>query len=185
VPATFFRKASGSVCGPTDTLVRPAHVALLDYEVGLGLVIGRHLPIGTEVTESDLHQWVAGLVVTNDISACDIQLPKGQLYESKSYPTFTPIGPRLVLLDRQDWAHLDRLRLTLSVNGETRQDQLFTDIIVRPARALTTLARFQTLEPGDVLLTGTPAGVGPLTAGEEVSVTIEGIGTLTNRVVAA
>jgi 2-keto-4-pentenoate hydratase/2-oxohepta-3-ene-1,7-dioic acid hydratase in catechol pathway len=158
VPATFFRKASGSVCGPTDTVVRPAHVTLLDYEVELGLVLARHLPVGTEISDSDLHQWVAGLVVTNDISARDVQLPKGQFYEGKSYPTFTPIGPRLVLLDRQDWAHLDRLRLTLSVNGETRQDQPLTDMIVRPAPALTALARFQTLDAGDVMLTGTPGG---------------------------
>jgi 2-keto-4-pentenoate hydratase/2-oxohepta-3-ene-1,7-dioic acid hydratase in catechol pathway len=158
VPTTFFRKASGSVVGPNDTVVRPAHVRLLDYEVELGLVIGTPIPVGTEITESDLHRYVAGLVVTNDISARDIQLPKGQFYESKSYPTFTPVGPRLVLLDRQDVALIDRLRLRLWVNGEIRQDQPISDIIVRPARALSLLARFQTLQPGDVLLTGTPGG---------------------------
>jgi 2-keto-4-pentenoate hydratase/2-oxohepta-3-ene-1,7-dioic acid hydratase in catechol pathway len=97
-------------------------------------------------------------VVADDVSARDVQLPKGQFYESKSYPTFTPLGPRLVLLDPGDVAALDRLRLTLSVNGEVRQDQPATDMIVRPARALTLLARFQTLQPGDVLLTGTPGG---------------------------
>jgi 2-keto-4-pentenoate hydratase/2-oxohepta-3-ene-1,7-dioic acid hydratase in catechol pathway len=158
VPATFFRKASGSVVGPHDTIVRPGHVRLLDYEVELGLVIGAPVPVGTEVSEGDLHRYVAGVVVADDVSARDVQLPKGQFYESKSYPTFTPLGPRLALLDRDDVSRLDRLRLRLWVNGELRQDAPASDMIVRPARALTLLARFQALEPGDVLLTGTPGG---------------------------
>jgi len=158
VPTTFFRKASGSVAGPNETVVRPAHVSLLDYEVELGLVIGAPMPVGTQVTETDLNRYVAGLVVADDVSARDIQLPKGQFYESKSYPTFTPIGPRLVLVDRDDLARLDRLRLRLWVNDELRQDQTLADMIVRPARALSLLARFQSLQPGDVLLTGTPGG---------------------------
>jgi 2-keto-4-pentenoate hydratase/2-oxohepta-3-ene-1,7-dioic acid hydratase in catechol pathway len=158
VPSTFFRKASGSLSGPTDPIVTPAHVRLLDYEVELGLVIGRELPIGATVTEADLPHYVAALVVTNDISARDVQLSKGQFYESKSYPTFTPAGPRLTLLDEGDFAHLSNLRLRLSVNEVLRQDRTLADMIVRPAEALTLLARFQTLSPGDLLLTGTPGG---------------------------
>ncbi|MEU8825188.1 fumarylacetoacetate hydrolase family protein [Streptomyces sp. NPDC048636] len=158
VPPTFFRKASGSVSGPGDTIVRPSHVRFLDYEVELGLVLGARLPVGTTVTEQDLPSYVAGLVVTNDISARDVQLTKGQFYESKSYPTFTPTGPFLTLLDPEDFDHLLNLRLKLSVNGEPRQDRTLADMIVRPARALTLLARFQTLDPGDLLLTGTPGG---------------------------
>jgi 2-keto-4-pentenoate hydratase/2-oxohepta-3-ene-1,7-dioic acid hydratase in catechol pathway len=138
--------------------VRPAHVSLLDYEVELGLVLGAHLPLNTAVTEADLPRYVAGLVITDDVSARDVQLPKGQFYESKSYPTFTPVGPRLVLLDPPEFAHLDRLRLRLWVNDEPRQDRTVADMIVRPARALTLLARFQALAPGDLLLTGTPGG---------------------------
>jgi 2-keto-4-pentenoate hydratase/2-oxohepta-3-ene-1,7-dioic acid hydratase in catechol pathway len=158
VPATFFRKASGSVSPPDVTIVRPEHVRVLDYEVELGLVMGAPLPLGTTVTEADLGRYVAGLVVTNDVSARDIQLPKGQFYESKSYPTFTPVGPRLVLLDPQDVAQIERLRLRLWVNDRIRQDRTVADMIVHPAQALTLLARFQTLDPGDVLLTGTPGG---------------------------
>ncbi|MEV8094521.1 fumarylacetoacetate hydrolase family protein [Kitasatospora sp. NPDC085879] len=158
VPPAFFRKASGSVSGPFDDVIRPAGVRFLDYEVELGLVIGAHLPIGTEVTEANLADYVHGLVVANDISARDLQLPKTQFYESKSYPTFTPLGPRLVLTDAADLARFAELRLTLQVNGVTRQDHGTTDMIVRPARALSLLARFQTLQPGDVLLTGTPGG---------------------------
>lgn len=158
VPPTFFRKASGSVTGPRATVVRPAHVRLLDYEVELGLVFGAPLPLDTAVSEADLPRYVAGLVVTNDVSARDVQLPKGQFYESKSYPTFTPVGPRLVLLEPDEFAHLDRLRLRLWVGDALRQDRTAADMIVRPARALTLLARFQAMDPGDLLLTGTPGG---------------------------
>lgn len=158
VPPAFFRKASGSVSGPYQDIVRPQHVRFLDYEVELGLVMGADLPIGTEVTDADLPVYVAALVVANDVSARDLQLPKTQFYESKSYPTFTPLGPRLLLVDAGDLARLPDLRLTLEVNGTPRQDSTTTDMIIRPARALSLLARFQTLQPGDVLLTGTPGG---------------------------
>jgi 2-keto-4-pentenoate hydratase/2-oxohepta-3-ene-1,7-dioic acid hydratase in catechol pathway len=158
VPPTFFRKASSSVTGPFDTIERPAHVNLLDYEIELGLVIGKHIPLGTAIGDGDLNRYVAGLVVTNDVSARDVQLRQGQFYESKSYPTFTPIGPRLVLLEPSEFTQLDRLRLTLSVNHVIRQDRTVSDMIVRPSRALTLLARFQELDPGDILLTGTPGG---------------------------
>ncbi|MCT9143600.1 fumarylacetoacetate hydrolase family protein [Streptomyces violarus] len=158
IPPAFFRKASGSVSGPHETIVRPPHVKLLDYEIELGLVMGAPLPVGTVVEEGDLPSYIAGLVITNDVSARDIQLTRTQFYESKSYPTFTPTGPVLCLLEPQDFAHLPDLRLRLSVNGEPRQDRTLADMIVRPARALTLLARFQTLDPGDLLLTGTPGG---------------------------
>ncbi|MFG2986441.1 fumarylacetoacetate hydrolase family protein [Streptomyces sp. NPDC048258] len=158
IPPTFFRKASGSVSGPHDSIVRPEHVKFLDYEVELGLVMGATLPVGTVVEEQDLPRYVAGLVLTNDVSARDVQLTKTQFYESKSYPTFTPTGPYLALLEPEDFVHLLNLRLRLSVNGEPRQDRTLADMIVRPAQALTLLARFQTLDPGDLLLTGTPGG---------------------------
>ncbi len=106
IPPTFFRKASGSVSGPHDTIIRPAHVKFLDYEVELGLVMGATLPVGTVVEEQDLPRYVAGLVLTNDVSARDVQLTKTQFYESKSYPTFTPTGPYLALLEPEDFTHL-------------------------------------------------------------------------------
>jgi 2-keto-4-pentenoate hydratase/2-oxohepta-3-ene-1,7-dioic acid hydratase in catechol pathway len=158
VTTTFFRKASGSVSGPNDTIVTPKHVRLLDYEVELGLVIGSPLALGSHVHEEDLSRYVAGFVVTNDVSARDVQLSKGQFYESKSYPTFTPVGPRLTLVDSADLRSFGDLRLQLWVNGVLRQDSTTADMIARPAEALTQLARFQTLSPGDLLLTGTPGG---------------------------
>lgn len=159
VPLTFFRKASGSINGPTDDIVKPEHVRFLDYEVEIGLVIGRELPVGTTLTAPDLPDYVAGLVVTNDVSARDVQLPKTQFYESKSYPTFTPVGPALVLLDADELKRFGDLRLQLRVNGEPRQDAVVGgDMIYPPLRALQELTRFQRLDVGDLVLTGTPVG---------------------------
>jgi 2-keto-4-pentenoate hydratase/2-oxohepta-3-ene-1,7-dioic acid hydratase in catechol pathway len=158
VPLTFFRKSSGSLTGPTGEVIRPAHVRLLDYEVEIGLVIGTSLPVGASVAEDDLDRLIAGLVVTNDVSARDIQLPQTQFYEAKSYPTFTPCGPALVLLDRGELKRFADLRLRLRVNGELRQFETAADMVYGPLQALRALARFQRLDPGDLLLTGTPAG---------------------------
>ncbi|MEY8015883.1 fumarylacetoacetate hydrolase family protein [Mycobacterium servetii] len=159
VPLTFFRKASGSITGPVDDIVKPAHVRLLDYEVEIGLVIGRDVPVGTTITADNLADYVCGLVVTNDVSARDVQLTKTQFYEAKSYPGFTPVGPALVLLDAGELGHFGELRLQLRVNGELRQNSTVnTDMIYRPAQALDGLARFQQLTAGDLVLTGTPVG---------------------------
>jgi 2-keto-4-pentenoate hydratase/2-oxohepta-3-ene-1,7-dioic acid hydratase in catechol pathway len=159
IPLTFFRKASGSITGPFDDIIKPAHVRFLDYEVEIGLVIGRDLPVATAVTEANLSDFVAGLVVTNDVSARDVQLPKTQFYESKSYPTFTPVGPMLVLLDADELKRFGDLRLKLSVNGDVRQNMIVDgDMIYPPVKALQALTRFQRLDAGDLVLTGTPVG---------------------------
>jgi 2-keto-4-pentenoate hydratase/2-oxohepta-3-ene-1,7-dioic acid hydratase in catechol pathway len=159
IPLTFFRKASGSISGPFDDIVKPAHVKLLDYEVEIGLVIGRDIPVGSTITEDNLGDYIAGLVVTNDVSARDVQLPQTQFYEAKSYPTFTPVGPALVLLDADELKRFGDLRLRLRVNGEVRQDMLVEgDMIYRPLQALQSLARFQQLNAGDLVMTGTPVG---------------------------
>lgn len=158
VPLAFFRKASGSLSGPHDDVVRPAHVTLLDHEVEIGIVVGREVPVGTTITRADLADVVGALVITNDVSARDQQLPKTQFYESKSYRTFTPTGPVLAILEAGDWERFTELRLRLWVDGELRQDELASDMIYGPLEAFTALARFQDLAPGDLLLTGTPAG---------------------------
>ena len=159
IPLTFFRKTSGSISGPFDDIVKPGHVQFLDYEVEIGIVIGRAVPVGTKITDANIADYVAGLVVTNDVSARDLQLPKTQFYEAKSYPTFTPVGPALVLLDADELKRFTDLRLQLRVNGELRQDMLVgTDMIYRPTEALSALTGFQRLDAGDLLLTGTPVG---------------------------
>jgi 2-keto-4-pentenoate hydratase/2-oxohepta-3-ene-1,7-dioic acid hydratase in catechol pathway len=174
VPAAFFRKASHSITGPAGDIIRPEGVGFLDYEVELGLVIGADLPVGTTVTDADLARYVAALVVADDVSARQIQLVKTQFYEAKSYPTFTPVGPWLTLVDAADLARLGSLRLTLAVNGQVRQDSTLTDMIVGPAQALTLLSRFQPMAPGDLLLTGTPGGTA-LKAPAKLAGTIAGI----------
>ncbi len=158
IPLTFFRKSSGSISGPHDDVVRPAHVQFLDYEAEIGLVMGQETPVGSVITDETITDYVAGLVITNDISARDLQLPKTQFYESKSYPGFTPTGPTLVLFDGEDWNRFGELRLRLWVNGEIRQDMTVADMIYLPVEALQALTRFQHLSPGDLVLTGTPAG---------------------------
>ncbi|OBI86355.1 fumarylacetoacetate hydrolase family protein [Mycobacterium asiaticum] len=159
IPLTFFRKASASISGPFADIVKPAHVQLLDYEVEIGLVIGRPIPVGANITDANLAAFVAGLVVTNDVSARDIQLPQTQFYEAKSYPTFTPVGPKLVLLDAAELRRFGDLRLRLRVNGTERQNALVEgDMLYRPLQALQSLTQFQELAPGDLILTGTPVG---------------------------
>ncbi|MBV8928870.1 MAG: fumarylacetoacetate hydrolase family protein [Mycobacteriaceae bacterium] len=159
IPLTFFRKASASISGPYDDIVKPSHVRLLDYEVEIGLVIGREMPVGTDISESNLIDYIAGLVVTNDVSARDVQLPQTQFYEAKSYPTFTPVGPELVLVDADDLKRFGDLRLRLDVGGRRRQDTLVDgDMIYPPLQALQALSRFQDLAAGDLVLTGTPVG---------------------------
>jgi 2-keto-4-pentenoate hydratase/2-oxohepta-3-ene-1,7-dioic acid hydratase in catechol pathway len=159
IPLTFFRKASASISGPFDDIVKPQHVKFLDYEVEIGLVIGREIPVGTEITDSNLSDYIAGLVVSNDVSARDIQLPQTQFYEAKSYPTFTPVGPALVLLDVDELKRFGDLRLKLHVNGEVRQNMpVDGDMLYKPLQALQSLTRFQDLAAGDLVLTGTPAG---------------------------
>jgi len=159
IPLTFFRKSSASITGPFADIVKPRHVRFLDYEVEIGLAIGRDIPVGTAISELNLSDFIAGLVVTNDVSARDIQLPQTQFYEAKSYPTFTPAGPALVLLDADELKRFGDLRLRLKVNGELRQDMLVDgDMLYRPVQALQSLARFQDLAAGDLILTGTPVG---------------------------
>jgi 2-keto-4-pentenoate hydratase/2-oxohepta-3-ene-1,7-dioic acid hydratase in catechol pathway len=159
VPLTFFRKASASINGPFDDIVKPPHVKLLDYEVEIGIVIGRAIPVGTTISDANLAEFIAGLVVANDVSARDIQLPQTQFYEAKSYPTFTPVGPELVLLTADELKRFGDLRLRLSVSGQERQNALVDgDMLYRPLEALQSLTQFQELAPGDLVLTGTPAG---------------------------
>ncbi len=158
-PLTFFRKSSASISGPQDPIIKPEHVRFLDYEVEIGLVIGREIPVGTTVSDRNLADCIAGLVVTNDVSARDIQLPQTQFYEAKSYPTFTPVGPALVLLEDGELGRFGDLRLRLTVNGQERQNALVAgDMLYRPLQALQSLVRFQNLVAGDLILTGTPVG---------------------------
>ena len=154
----FFTKAASSIVAADAPVVRPPHVRLLDYEIELGLVLRRPLPAGTQVSPDDLGQWLAGLVIVNDISARDVQLPQGQFYKGKSYRGFGPVGPYLLLPTPEEWTRWPELHMRLVVNGEVRQDAFCADMIHPPHATLIELAQLQDLHAGDLVATGTPAG---------------------------
>ena len=125
----LFTKSTASLTGPDDDIVRPADVRLLDYEVELGIVLGRPIPGPVTVTEENLADYVGAFVLADDVSARDVQLPQGQWYKGKSYPTFCPVGPYLCVPEPDEVARWRELRLTLTVNGELRQDGLAADMV--------------------------------------------------------
>jgi 2-keto-4-pentenoate hydratase/2-oxohepta-3-ene-1,7-dioic acid hydratase in catechol pathway len=155
----LFTKSTASLTGPADDIVRPSHVRLLDYEVELGIVLGKAISGPVTVTDEDLPDYIGAFVVANDVSARDVQLPQGQWYKGKSYPTFCPVGPYLCVPDAQEARRWRDLRLTLSVNGSVRQSGLAGDMVFGPAATLTELSELERLDVGDLLLTGTPGGV--------------------------
>jgi 2-keto-4-pentenoate hydratase/2-oxohepta-3-ene-1,7-dioic acid hydratase in catechol pathway len=155
----LFTKSTASLTGPDDDILRPSHVRLLDYEVELGIVLRRPVTGPVTVSDATLADYIGAFVLANDVSARDIQLPQGQWYKGKSYRTFCPAGPCLCVPDRDEVARWPDLRLTLTVNGTTRQDSLAGDMVFGPAATLTELSALERLEAGDLLLTGTPGGV--------------------------
>lgn len=155
----MFMKADTSLSGPQDNIVRPSSVELLDYELELGLIIGRPIEGPVAITNDNLHEFVAGIVITNDVSARDVQLPQQQWFKGKSYRTFCPVGPYLYLIEKQDVPRILNLAVRLEVNGEVRQSANTNQPIFGPAETISELSRIMNLYPGDLILTGTPGGV--------------------------
>ena len=154
----IFTKASSCIVAADSPVVRPAHVRFLDYEVELGLVMRRAITGPVRVTEQNLHEYIAGLVIVNDYSARDIQIPQMQFYKGKSYRTFGPVGPWLCLLEPSDFRYLSQLQLTLKVDGQLRQSDSSGNMVHGPVATLNELSGLQDLYPGDLIATGTPAG---------------------------
>lgn len=154
----FFTKSSASIHAPSGHIVKPRHVQLLDYEIELTLVLGKRTSGPLEVTTANLHEFVAGICIGNDVSARDIQIPQMQFHKGKSYRTFCPLGPVLCLLDKDEMHYLDEMQLHLTVNGETRQDDNSANLVFKPAETLTEYSQIADFAPGDVLMTGTPSG---------------------------
>ncbi|WP_114968705.1 fumarylacetoacetate hydrolase family protein [Rhodoferax ferrireducens] len=165
---TIFTKASSSIVAADEPVARPAHVAMLDYEVELGLVMRCSIPAGTQVKSDELHKWLAGLVIVNDLSARDVQLPQAQFYKGKSYRGFGPVGPYLLLPTAAEWKRWPDLHMRLAVNGQTRQDAYCCEMIYQPAQTLTELAQLQDFFAGDLIATGTPAGCAARAPGKAV-----------------
>ena len=157
----IFAKSSASLCGARDDIIRPAECDLLDYEAELGLVIRRTIDAPVSLTAESLGDYVAGFVICNDVSARDQQIgaPGMQWFKGKSYRTFCPAGPVLYLLDEGEIEYLERLNISLQVNGEVRQQASTAQLLHKPHDTLSYLSRFSNLRPGDCLLTGTPGGV--------------------------
>jgi 2-keto-4-pentenoate hydratase/2-oxohepta-3-ene-1,7-dioic acid hydratase in catechol pathway len=170
-----FLKPSTSVVGPGDPIVVPPGTERVDHEAELGVVIGRTL----DWTNADEPmKAVAGYTCLNDVTARDFQRADVQFTRGKGFDSFCPLGPWLATgLDASD------LRLRGWVDDELRQDGRTKDMLFDVPTVLRFIARIMTLHPGDVIATGTPAGVGPLRAGQRVRIEIEGIGTLENPVV--
>ncbi|MDR7172983.1 2-keto-4-pentenoate hydratase/2-oxohepta-3-ene-1,7-dioic acid hydratase in catechol pathway [Nocardia kruczakiae] len=155
----FFTKSTGSLTGACDDIVTPPHVQLLDYEIELGIVVGKAITEPVTVTAENLDDYVGAFVVANDVSARDVQLSQGQYYKGKSYRTFCPVGPYLCVPGPGEVHRWTDLLLSLAVNGETRQTALAGDMIFTPAETLTEFSQLEDFAVGDLLLTGTPGGV--------------------------
>jgi 2-keto-4-pentenoate hydratase/2-oxohepta-3-ene-1,7-dioic acid hydratase in catechol pathway len=170
----MFLKPSTAVIGIGDPIKRPASSKRVDYEGELCVVIG--VP-ATDVPRDRALEHVFGYTCGNDVTARDQQRTDGQWSRAKGYDTFCPLGPWIqTVLDPSDVA------LRTELDGEVRQDGRTAQLIHDVPTLISYISHVMTLLPGDVIMTGTPAGVGPMTAGQTVSVTIEGIGTLTNPV---
>ncbi|WP_179403268.1 fumarylacetoacetate hydrolase family protein [Burkholderia guangdongensis] len=158
----LFAKSSTSLCGPYDEIIRPAGVQLLDYEVEIGVVLRSTLTAGTVVDDTNIGEYVAGVVLCNDVSARDVMFGASfmQWYQGKSYRTFCPTGPLLYLMSPDEVATaLMNLEISLTYRNVERQRAVSSQLIYKPAETLTQLAAIMDLQPGDLILTGTPGGV--------------------------
>ncbi|HMA58421.1 MAG TPA: fumarylacetoacetate hydrolase family protein [Pseudolabrys sp.] len=185
---TLFLKATSALCGPTDSLVMPRDAKSVDWEVELGVVIGKP---GVYIAERDALDYVLGYCIGIDFSERDFQFNRGgQGFKGKSADTFAPLGP--FLATRDEIADPQDLGLRLSVNGVAKQSGSTRDMIFSLAELVSYISRFMSLQPGDVILTGTPAGVGLgqkppvyLKPGDVVTASIESLGEQTHKVVAS
>jgi len=170
----LFLKAPTALIRDGGEIVLPGESARVDYEGELALVIG------TRAKNWPRERWMealAGVCCANDVTARDLQKKDGQWARAKSFDTFCPVGPEIVTgLDPSDLAIQTRL------NGETKQSSRTSEMVFSPAYLVEYVSRMMTLLPGDLILTGTPAGIGPLSPGDVVEVEIEGVGVLRNRV---
>lgn len=170
----IFLKPPTAVLEPGGTIIRPPQSQRVDYECELAIVIGRR---ARNVSKSQWRDYVAGFTCANDVTARDLQKKDVQFTRGKSFDTFLPLGPCIeTAIDPADLSLLTR------VNGEVKQNGRTSSMIFPCDFLLEFITAIMTLEPGDVILTGTPAGVGPLVAGDRVEVEVEGIGVLRNVV---
>jgi len=170
----LFSKPPSSVIGPGEAILLPPQSQRVEHEAELAVVIGQR---ARWITPAEAPTHILGYTAANDVSARDLQRSDGQWTRAKGFDTFCPLGPWIdTRLDPSD------ALVTCHVNGQLRQMASTRDMVFPVAQLVAYISSVMTLEPGDVILTGTPSGVGPLEAGDEVRVEVEGLGTLTNPV---
>lgn len=175
-----FTKATSAISGPNDDIIQPRNSDKLDWEIELAVVIGKH---ASYVNEEDAHKYIAGYCVCNDVSERTFQLEKGSQWDKgKGCDTFGPIGPWLVTSD--EVKDPNNLSMWLKVNGKTFQNGNSKTMVFKPEYIVSYLSQFMSLQPGDIISTGTPPGVGLgqtpplyLKPGDKISLGIEGLGT--------
>ena len=179
VPAepTIFLKPPSSLIAAGDAIIYPALTQRLDYEGELGVVMGRR---ARNVKSQDAAGYILGYTPVNDVTARDLQRKDGQWTRGKGFDTFCPVGPFIV--PRAE-VELNSLRVRTFVDGEMKQDAAIAEMIFSVDNIIAYVSAFMTLEPGDLIATGTPSGVGPLQPGSKVRVEIGGIGMLENAVI--
>ena len=175
-PLTFL-KPNTSVIGPLDEIIHPETSNLVSFEGELAVVIGR---ICRDVPLDRVPDVIFGYTVANDVTARDLQQSDGQWARAKGYDTFCPLGPWITTHQSVD--EVADLRIRTTLDGEERQNGSTSQMIFSVPELVVYISSYTTLLPGDVILTGTPAGVGAMVPGQEVSIEVEGIGTLTNLV---
>jgi 2-keto-4-pentenoate hydratase/2-oxohepta-3-ene-1,7-dioic acid hydratase in catechol pathway len=170
----IFIKPNTTVIGPGDTIVWPEMAPSIDYEAELAIVIGR---ICKEVPKEKVNDVIFGYTMANDVTSRELQKKDGQWTRAKGFDTFCPLGP---------WIETEFIpgsqRITTTLNGEVKQNAALSDMIFKVPDIVHFVSSVMTLLPGDVIITGTPAGIGPMPERSVVAISIEGLGQLTNKV---
>ncbi len=172
----LFLKPPSSVIGTGEYIVYPSLSRRVDYEGELAVVIGK---TGKKISVEKAPEYIFGYTCANDVTARDLQQRDSQFTRAKGFDTFCPLGPWI----ETDFREMEALTIRTKVNGELRQEGNTSNMIISPYELVSYISNIMTLMPGDVILTGTPKGVGELKPGDEVHVEIEGLGTLINKVV--
>lgn len=172
----IFLKPPSSLNAHGAAVVYPALSQRVDFEGELGVVVGRR---ARKIKATDYLKYVAGYTIVNDVTARDLQKKDGQWTRGKGFDTFCPVGPWWVPKEEVEF---DSLRVITRVNGEVRQDARVTEMLFSVGVILDYISQFMTLEPGDLIATGTPPGVGPVNPGDSVQVEIPGLGILENSI---
>ncbi len=173
----IFLKPPSSLIRTGEPIVYPSISQSVHFEGELGIIVAKR---GRHVKAADFLDYIHGYTCVNDVTARDLQKKDGQFTRGKGFDTFCAVGPRVVPRDELDFS---QLRVRTRLNGVVKQDAPVTGMIFSPGVIIEFVTQFMTLEPGDLIATGTPSGVGPMLPGDTVEVEIEGIGTLRNPVI--